>query len=65
MIWLLPLLTSCGTIPHVASYPQDTGEVWEVPGEYRDPGALQVGTGEPEVLSPARGGPDHEPVSVC
>ncbi len=44
MIWLLPLLTSCGTIPHVASYPQDTGEVWEVPGEYRDPGALQVGT---------------------
>ena len=44
MSWLLFALVGCGTIPRAVSYPQDTGEAWEIPQPYTDPGALQVAT---------------------
>jgi endonuclease/exonuclease/phosphatase family metal-dependent hydrolase len=44
MAWLLLLLAGCGTIPRTVSYPEDTGERWEVPPAYSAPGALQLAT---------------------
>ncbi len=41
---LLPLLLACGLIPRTVSYPEDTGEIWDVDPEHRDPGRLQVAT---------------------
>ena len=44
MAWLLLVLVGCGIIPHAVSYPEDTGQAWEIPAEYTEPAALQVGT---------------------